>query len=790
MPRAAWLLAAALLSLYLAFGAFQVYDFDLPLHLVTGEHLIKDPATADVEIFSFTFPGYHWLNDKWLENVLVYGVDAAGGPAGLVAFRMLLVAGLGWLLWSAMGAGETAPPPASAIALRGALLTLFPFVAYERFPLRPELFSLVLLAIVLRRVARDRRTRGDGIAIGLFHVLWVNLHGYWILGPLVIVAFLAGDLMESFTARLGWPRDLDADAAPRRARHRGGLLLAALGGALVSPHPLGLFLNPLVVLRVVGAKEGGIESIAEMRSPFDESGVFNLAIGFFYALIPLVAVALLARPRRVRPAHLLLAAGFFAMAATSRRNIGIFAIVGIVLIAWSLRGAASRGGRPAAPRPGLRRAALAAVVLLVGVDVYATAFVLTDRFYIADGTSRRTGFTMSSYTYPQGLASFILTNNLPGKFFNDFASGSYLAYRLYPEHRVFITGNTFKYPPEFFDEYTLTSLGGDAYQEVWRKYGLDAFAIMYTSADMMPLARRLFNDPEWVPVHFDDNSLLFVRDIESMRPLIAAHRVDFAALARERSQTAPPATWSGAAWLPLERRIFPRGELNRAMFLHRVGLFPMAEVEYRRALRVDPTVDAAHHGLGDVLLGQSRFDEAAASLEPLLAREPDDPHLLRDLAEARSGIGSAAAARQDWTVARREIEVGLERLLRAREVDPEGERKQTLEATDRFNLGFVLWQMSQAPGAEAGLAARSEQEFATLLADLPPDASTLYRLARVRMRQGRRPEALALLERGLPGADAGLRGQAMADPAFAELAAEPRFRALVAAGASAGAPAP
>ena len=88
---------------------------------------------------------------------------------------------------------------------------------------------------------------------------------------------------------------------------------------------------------------------------------------------------------------------------------------------------------------------------------------------------------------------------------------------------------------------------GDAYQEVWRKYGLDSFAIMYTSADMMPLARRLFNDPQWVPVHFDDNSLLFVRDIESMRPLITAHRVDFAALARERSQSAPPATWSVAS---------------------------------------------------------------------------------------------------------------------------------------------------------------------------------------------------------------------------------------------------
>jgi len=783
VPRAAWLLAATLLSLYLAFGAFQVYDFDLPLHLVTGEQLLKDPGTADVEIFSFTFPGYRWLNDKWLENILVYGVDALCGPAGLVAFRMLLVAGLGGLLWRAMSAGEIGPPQATDLVLRGALLSLFPFVAYERFPLRPELFSLLLLAAVLARVARDRRARGDWIVMALIHAVWVNLHGYWILGPLVIAAFVAGDLVESLTPSLGWPRDLDPAAAPPRARYRGKLLLAALAGALVSPHPLGLFLNPLAVLRFVGAKQGGIESIAEMRSPFDESGVFNLAIGFFYALIPLVAAALLARPRRLRPAHLFLAAGFFAMAATSRRNIGIFAVVGIVVAAWSLRGAA-----PAASRSSLRRAAIASLLLLAAVNVYATAFVATDRFYIADGTSRRTGFAMSRYTYPEGLASFILANGPPGKFFNDFASGSYLAYRLYPEHRVFITGNTFKYPPEFFDEYTLTALGGDAYQGVARRYGLDAFAILYTAADMMPLARRLFNDPEWVAVYFDDNALLFVRDNEPMRPLIAAHRVDFAALALARSRSAPPETWHGAAWLPLERRIFPRGELNRATFLHRVGLFPLAEVEYRRALQVDGSLVDARHGLGDVLLGQSRFDEAAAALEPLLVRQPDDPHLLRDLAEVRSGIGSAAAARQDWSAARREIEAGLERLLRARQVDPGGDPKQGLEATDRFNLGFVLWQLSQAPGAEAGLAARSDQEFASLLAHPPVEAPTLYRLARVRMRQGRRPEALALLEQGLPGADDLLRSQAMADPAFAELAAEPRFLALLSHGAGAAAP--
>ena len=34
--------ALSVAILFVAFGAYKIYDFDAPLHLITGEYLIKD----------------------------------------------------------------------------------------------------------------------------------------------------------------------------------------------------------------------------------------------------------------------------------------------------------------------------------------------------------------------------------------------------------------------------------------------------------------------------------------------------------------------------------------------------------------------------------------------------------------------------------------------------------------------------------------------------------------------------------------------------------------------------
>jgi tetratricopeptide (TPR) repeat protein len=763
--------------LLLSFGAYEIYDYDAPLHLVTGKYALQDPGSAGKNLFSFTNPGYQWLNDKWLANVVVYLVDAAGGPAVLVLLRMALVLAMGIAIWMAMGNGPGGP------GIRLALLSAVPWVAYERFNLRPELFSLVFIPLLIWFVSRPRTSRRDWIAVAALHAVWVNLHGYWIVGLLVLGAFVAGDMAEWWT---GWPRQGDREAARQRLRRRLPLLAAAAGGALISPAPLRLFLNPFQVLGFLGEKHEAMGTIAELRSPFDPLAVFNWALPFFVVLVVVGLACLLRNTLRAHPSHWFLFLGFLLMAARNRRNIGMFAVVGAIVAAWSLGEAlTARRADGSASRQG--RWVLAAALILA--NAAGSWLVLTDRFYLADVTSRRTGLGMSRLTYPSGMADFLLKERPPVRFFNDFVSGNYLAYRLYPEYQVYIAGNTFKYPPEFFNNYSLITLGGDEYKRAAERYALNAFAIQYKAADMMGLAQRIFNDSNWVPVYFDDNSLVFVRDVPELASFIAAHRVDCGQETRARAAP-PPHPARG-----LFRRVpYPRGTMTRAQFLHRVGHYQLAEMEYRRALEVQPLRDV-EHALADVLAEMGRFDEAFEIYHRLLDRRPgfwdrvrlgfealrgaargsDEPHMLRDLFRARSGMGSNTAAEQDWEGARVHLEAALEAHRQALQLDPQGDPMRPLEATTRFNLGTTLWRLSQQRGGDAELKAQADSLFDAAHRLQPEDPGLLYRLARTRARQGRRREALTLLTQAVERGGPEYREAAWADEALATLRADPDF---------------
>lgn len=788
MSTWARLAAVSVAALFLSFGAYQIYDYDVPLHLITGEYLLQDPGSAGKNLFSFTNPDYPWLNDKWLENVLVHVMDAAAGPSGLVLLRMALVLAMGAAIWMAMRNGPGRP------AVRLAVLSLVPWVAYERFNLRPELFSLILIPVMVWFVSRRSPSSRDWIFVAALHALWVNLHGYWIVGPLVLIAFLAGDLVELWTGRMGWPPGADPEAARSRLKGRSLLLLAAFGGALVSPSPWRMFLNPFRVLGFLGKKHDAMGTIAELRSPFDPLSAFNWALPFFALATLAVLACLLWNVVRTRPAHWFLFLGFFLMALRNRRNIGMFAVVGAIVAAWSL--GAALNARRRKP-PARTRWAVALPLLLVLGNAMGTWFVVTDRFYFADVISRRTGSGMSRLTYPVGLADFLLQTHPPLRFFNDFVSGNYLAYRLYPDQRVYIAGNTFKYSNEFFDNYALITLGGDEYKRAAERYDLNAFAIQYRAADMMGIAQRLFNDANWAPVYFDDNALLFVRDVPELAPFITAHRVDFAQLSRQRASQAahrvPPA---GLAAL-LRPAPYPRGAMNRGTFLQRVGHFDLAEMEYRLALQ-SRSIRDVRHAMADTIQEMGRFQEAAEIYDELLDQPPgfwdrvrlafdrlrgarrlsDEPHILRDLFHARSGIGSNVAAQKDWQRARLELESALQTLEQVQRMDPGGDPMRDLEATTRFNLGTTLWRLSLASGGDPGLEARADSLFGAAEKLQPHDAGLLYRLARTRARQGRNEEALDLLARAISEGGPDYFDAAGADPAMDTLRSHSRFRTL------------
>src|SRR5208283_4618660 len=73
------------------------------------------------------------------------------------------------------------------------------WAALPSFSVRPLVFTLLLAALFLfflrRFIARGRYR--DLFALPVLSVLWVNLHGAYILGPALIVLFLVGVAADS-----------------------------------------------------------------------------------------------------------------------------------------------------------------------------------------------------------------------------------------------------------------------------------------------------------------------------------------------------------------------------------------------------------------------------------------------------------------------------------------------------------------------------------------------------------------------------------------------------------------
>ena len=85
-----------------------------------------------------------------------------------------------------------------------------------RFDPRPEIFSLVYLACFLAVLVRVDRRPKLAWSLPLIQVLWVNTHGLFVLGPIVLGCYLVERAMHT------WDGKSRADGPARPTRDRPG----------------------------------------------------------------------------------------------------------------------------------------------------------------------------------------------------------------------------------------------------------------------------------------------------------------------------------------------------------------------------------------------------------------------------------------------------------------------------------------------------------------------------------------------------------------------------------------
>lgn len=473
-----WYLAGAVL--FLSFGFTEMAGSDLWWHLAGGREILDQGTLWLRDTWSFTAAGERWRNHEWLSDLLFYGWQRAFGLESLVYWKWLVLlacyVGLQALLVRIGG-----NHPAALLLALLALALAAPFI-----DLRPHLYSL-LCTVVLLHLGLSRAPFWQ---LALLFLLWVNLHGGFIFGllvlPLVLFPF----------ARPSW-------AALFHTLRVGAGCVAV---CLVNPDGLKVVLMPLTYALQA---ESPFRQIAEWLPPWLPGGIRSPLFFWSLPLLPLALLAYLLPPvRRRLPLpwwSLLLSLLTLAMACTSRRFIPLFGM-GLALFLTPLLALVLQSLR------GPRTLLLAGAVLCVGlVRLWPYPLAAAPAFH----------YLGAAYTYPHHTVDVMQANGLRGRVFAYYNWGGYLHWRSDGALSVYIDGraNTL-YDDATYLNYVRVLRGAPGWQGIVEDAGAEYFLWPASRGDAAMRVRTLLASGRWKLVYRSAGAYLLARvDVDTPAPL-------------------------------------------------------------------------------------------------------------------------------------------------------------------------------------------------------------------------------------------------------------------------------
>ncbi len=179
-----WLVTA--LAFLLAFARLD--NPDTWWHLAAGRWIARNHAVPSTDVLSFTVPDHPWINLQWLYDLVLYGLHQAGGPA-LISLATALGFAFAFALLLINMRPFLGPVASSLLALWvGCIVS-------ERFAIRPEVVSLVLVQLTLWVLESARGGRSRRLwMLPLVMLMWVNSHSLFIIGLFVIGCHLVAEI--------------------------------------------------------------------------------------------------------------------------------------------------------------------------------------------------------------------------------------------------------------------------------------------------------------------------------------------------------------------------------------------------------------------------------------------------------------------------------------------------------------------------------------------------------------------------------------------------------------------
>jgi hypothetical protein len=507
-PSIADILFLGLLYWLLRNGSRLLNDGDTGWHLVTGENILRTFKIPYADPYSHSMPGTPWTAHEWLGEVIFALFHRWMGLNGPVLLSAAVVAATFFFLYKFMLYRKVN----AIIAIL--LTTLAAWTSMLHWLARPHIFSFLLTLAFFVILEMHQREKRDYLKfLPLLMVLWVNLHGGYILGIILVLLYAGGNLLTYFTM----PKE--REGARKNLKSLAIAAIATLLATFLNPRGPAILYFPF---NLVG-REYIMDNVVEWRAPD-----FHKYVIFEVMLLLYITIFVLSR-RKPDIFEGCVALLLTHMALYSVRYIPLAAIILSPMAAVRAGKVLDRITQYASnikPLKGVKEGVKNTSENVSSLEARPTRHLLiyitlAICFAVAlnggrIGNARVMDFKHDKKRFPVDALNFAIEHHIAGKMFNNDGWGGYIIYRGYPQYMVFIDGRSDMYGVPFLKEYVQVARAQIDYEQVLDKYEVSWIIFNANS----PTCQLLAANPKWTLVYADTTANIIVKNIPENRQLI------------------------------------------------------------------------------------------------------------------------------------------------------------------------------------------------------------------------------------------------------------------------------
>jgi len=472
-------------------GQVLLRDGDTGYHIRAGEFILDHLSLPTLDIYSYITPQLNWTMHEWLAEVIMACIYRVGGLTGIVVFFAMLIAGTYAIfcrLLSRHGINILLAAFTTVLVFKASLI---------HWLARPHIFSALIMVIwyyILDNFQYHNHNRLA--ALPLLMLLWVNLHGGFIIGFVLLGIYLIGDFLNCH---------FNGQDASSWYRNKGRLYLRTIllccATAVINPFTWRIFLFPFSIDSLL------LDRVTEFLSPD-----FHYEIVFKFLLLGMLALVAIV-PKRFHPIELFILLFFTNMGLQAYRFIPLYAMFVFPILARRCD-ASLLASFPRISSFLERQGSIAATMDRQSRGI--VHFIVVSLLVVVLSWQGTIHFTFDPQFLPVTAIEFLVKEPVKGNMFNNDAFGDLLIFMAHNRYKVFIDGRLDMYGSRHVKVYDTIMSFEPGWEAVLARYGITWFFITTNT----PLARHLAVLPSWHLIYSDKVASIFLKNGPEYQTLI------------------------------------------------------------------------------------------------------------------------------------------------------------------------------------------------------------------------------------------------------------------------------